>query len=222
MQSARQWAEDDGQHLAADEWEKAGVMTFITATIAATQDRAGFLEGFEANVKPRATELGSLDTSVSQFVMGGEMAGLMGISMEWDSVDAALEASETIMSQPGGRERMANTGSSIVRRSIMENIAENGVREGKYLSCTYLTGTVTDEGADLSWKHAQSGANGFMTCRVVAAGMAGWTGAAFAWTDSVDAMNASRASMLADPEMMRIMSKNDMRPVGRVIMRQLA
>ena len=103
-------------------------MTFITATIGATQDRAGFLESFQANVKPKAAELGSLDTSVSQFVMGGEMAGLMGISMEWSSVDEALEASEQIMNNPGQHERMASTGSSVIRRSIMENVAENGVR----------------------------------------------------------------------------------------------
>ena len=197
-------------------------MTFITATIGATQDRAGFLESFEANVKPKAAELGSLDTSVSQFVMGGEMAGLMGISMEWSSVDEALEASEQIMNNPGQRERMSSTGSSVIRRSIMENIAENGVREGKYLSCTYVAGNVTEEAQEIGWKHAQSGANGFMTCRLVAGGMAAWTGAVFAWTDSVDAMNASRAAIMADPVMQQVMAKNDSRPVGRAIMRILA
>ena len=61
-----------------------------------------------------------------------------------------------------------------------------------------------------------------MTCRLVAGGMAAWSGAVFAWTDSVDAMNASRAAIMADPAMQQIMAKNDFRPVGRAIMRVLA
>jgi hypothetical protein len=196
-------------------------MSFITAAIASVQDQAKFMEGALGYTKSKLTELGGMDMTVHQVVMGGEMAGLYGVSFEWESVDAALEGADALSADSGVRQRMIDSGASVVRRSVMENIAENGQRDGKYLSCTYLTGTITDEGTDLSWKHAQSGANGFMTCRVVAAGMAGWTGAAFAWTDSVDAMNVSRAAMLADPEMMQIMSKNDMRPVGRVIMKKL-
>ena len=60
-----------------------------------------------------------------------------------------------------------------------------------------------------------------MTCSLVAGGMAGWSGAVFAWTDSVDAMNASRAGIMADPQMQQIMAKNGSYPVGRVIMRVL-
>ena len=196
-------------------------MSFITATIGATQDRDGFLAAWNNVTKPKAMEAGCIDTSVSQFVMGGEMAGLMGVSMEWESVDAALEGSEAIMSDPGVREALASTGTTVVRRSIMENIAENGVREGKYLSCTYVAGNVTDEAQEIAWKHAQSGANGFMTCRLVAGGMAAWSGAVFAWTDSVDAMNNSRAAIMADPAMQEFMAKNDFQPVGRVFMRVL-
>jgi hypothetical protein len=194
-------------------------MSFIVAAIASVQDQAKFMDSATGYTKSMFNELdGSMEMQVHQFVMAGEMAGLYGVSFEWESVDAALEGADTISSDPGVQERMMGSGASVVRRSIMENIAEDGQREGKYLSATYLSGTITDEGQAISWKHAQSGANGFMTCRSVASGMAAWTGVAFAWTDSVDAMNASRASMLADPEMMQIMSKNDMRPVGRTIM----
>jgi len=196
-------------------------MSFITATIGATQDRDGFLAAWNNVTKPKAMEAGCIDTSVTQFVMGGEMAGLMGVSMEWESVDAALEGSEAIMSDPGVREALGSTGTTVVRRSIMENIAEDGVREGKYLSCTYVGGSVSAEAQEVGWKHAQSGANGFMTCSLVAGGMAGWSGAVFAWTDSVDAMNASRAGIMADPQMQQIMAKNGSYPVGRVIMRVL-
>ncbi|MBM37378.1 MAG: hypothetical protein CL460_09425 [Acidimicrobiaceae bacterium] len=196
-------------------------MSFITATIGATQDREGFLASWNNVTKPKAIEMGSMDTSVVQFVMGGEMAGLMGVSMEWESVDAAMEGSEGIMSDPGVREALGSTGTSVVRRSIMEILAEDGVREGKYLSCTYVAGGISAEAQEVGWRHAQSGANGFMTCGLVAGGMAGWAGAVFAWTDSVDAMNASRASMMADPQMQQIMAKNGTSPVGRVIMRVL-
>ena len=65
-------------------------MSFITATIGATQDRDGFLAAWNNVTKPKAIEAGCIDTSVSQFIMGGEMAGLMGVSMEWESVDACL------------------------------------------------------------------------------------------------------------------------------------
>jgi len=196
-------------------------MSFIVAAIASVQDQAKFLGDAMGYVKPKFNELdGSMEMQVHQFVMAGEMAGLYGVSFEWESVDAALEGADAISSDSGVQQRMMDSGASVVRRSIMENIAEDGQREGKYLSATYLSGTITDEGQAISWKHAQSGANGFMTCRSVANGMAAWTGVAFAWTDSVDAMNVSRAGIMADPEMQQIMSKNDMRPVGRAIMKK--
>ena len=211
---------NSGQSVAAY-GEKVGKMSFIVAAIASVQDQAKFLGDAMGYVKPKFTELGGIDMTVHQFVMAGEMAGLYGVSFEWGSVDAALEGADVISSDPGVQQRMMDSGASVVRRSVMENIAEDGQREGKYLSATYLSGTITDEAQAIGWKHAQSGANGFMTCRSVANGMAAWTGCVFAWTDSVDAMNVSRAAIMADPEMQQIMSKNDTRPIGRAIMKKL-
>ena len=79
-------------------------------------------------------------TQVAKIIMGGEAAGLVGVSFEWDSVDAAIAGSNAINGDSQMLQMMGDVGVSVVRRSVLEITGEQGDRSGEFNTCLYMGG----------------------------------------------------------------------------------
>ena len=193
-------------------------MSVLTIAITQVQDLNGFVNAANEYGNDRALEMGCKHTQVAKIIMGGEAAGLVGVSFEWDSVDAAIAGSNAINGDSQMLQMMGDVGVSVVRRSVLEITGEQGDRSGEFNTCLYMGGnTNTAEGIETGWKHMQAGATGMCVTRSVASGLSPWSGAIFCWTDSVDALLVASANAFADPEQQEIMAKNNLQPMGRVI-----
>tara|TARA_Y100001970_G_scaffold14681_1_gene16516 strand:- start:68208 stop:68684 length:477 start_codon:yes stop_codon:yes gene_type:complete len=157
-----------------------------------------------------------------QVAVGGDQVGLVGVSFDWETMDAALEGSAALMANDQIRQMMGDCGVTVHRRSLMRILGERGERNGAYLSCVYTSGTPSADGMDVGWGLMKDGCNGLMGAAGVITGMSPWTGAIFSWTDSIDSLMECSARAWSDPQMAEIQAKSDTKPVGRIIGRILA
>ncbi len=198
-------------------------MSVLTIAITQVQDLNGFVNASNEFGKDRVLEMGCKHTQIAKIIMGGEAAGLVGVSFEWDSVDAAIAGSNAVNSDSQMTQMMGDVGVSVVRRSVLEIMGEQGDRSGEFNTCLYMGGnTNTAEGIETGWKHMQAGATGMCVTRSVASGLSPWTGAIFCWTDSVDALLAASRNAFSDPDQQEIMAKNNLQPMGRVLTQVLS
>jgi len=194
-------------------------MSVMTIAVTAVQDLNGFVAGSNSFAKQRVLDMGAKHTSIAKIIMGGEAAGLCGVSFEWESVDAAIAGSNAINSDSQMLQMMGDCGVSVVRRSVLEVLAERGDTRpsGGFGTVVYMSGNMTADGIDTGWGHMQEGANGLMTLRAIANGVAPWTGLIMTFADSVDDLLAAAANAWGDTSMQALNAKNDTKPLGRVI-----
>jgi hypothetical protein len=178
-------------------------MTALTIAITQIQDLNGFVNAANEFGNDRMLEMGCKHTQTAKVIMGGEAAAIAG--------------SNTINSDSQMLQMMGDTGVSVVRRSVLEIMGEQGDRSGEFNTCLYMSGNATSEGMEKGWGHMKAGATGMAVARGIATGMSPWTGAIFCWTNSVDALLAASANAFSDPDQQAIMVKNNSQPVGRII-----
>ena len=97
-------------------------MSVMTIAVTAVQDLNGFVDASNSYGKQRVLDMGCKHTSIAKIVMGGEAAGLCGVSFEWESVDAAIAGSNAINSDGQMLQMMGDCGVSVVRRSVLDII----------------------------------------------------------------------------------------------------
>ena len=194
-------------------------MSVMTIAVTAVQDLNGFVDASNSYGKQRVLDMGCKHTSIAKIVMGGEAAGLCGVSFEWESVDAAIAGSNAINSDGQMLQMMGECGESVVRRSVLEILAERGETRptSGFGTAVYMSGNISAEGIDNGWRHMQEGANGLMISRAIANGMAPWTGLIMTFADSVDDLLSAAANAWADTAMQARNSMNDVKPLGRLI-----
>ncbi len=194
-------------------------MSVMTIAVTSVQDLNGFVEGSNSFGKQRVLDMGCSHTSIAKIIMGGEAAGLCGVSFEWESVDAAIAGSNAINSDSQMVQMMGDCGVSVVRRSVLEIIAERGETRPSngFGTAVYMSGNITADGIDTGWDHMKEGANGLMTARAIANGVAPWTGLIMTFADSVDDLLAAAANAWGDTSMQARNAMNDVKPLGRVI-----
>tara|TARA_B110000196_G_scaffold311921_1_gene316501 strand:+ start:963 stop:1592 length:630 start_codon:yes stop_codon:yes gene_type:complete len=198
-------------------FEKETEMSVLTIAITQIQDLNGFVNAANEFGNDRMREMGCKHTQTAKVIMGGEAAGLVAVSFEWDSVDAALAGSNAINSDSQMLQMMGDNGVSVVRRSVLEIMGEQGDRTGEFNTCLYMSGNATSEGIEKGWEHMKAGATGMAVARGIALGISPWTGAIFCWTNSVDALLAASVNAFSDPDQQAVMAKNNAQPVGRII-----
>ena len=191
-------------------------MTAITVAITTVNDLPSFVEGSSRTI-PTVLDMGCLHTQMIQVNMGGDAAGTVGVSFEWETMDQAFEGSKAINQNEQILQVMGDCGVTLHRRSILAGMGEMGERRGSYLSCVYTSGIPNAEGRDAGWDIMKEGANGLMGCAAVANGVAPWTGCIFSWTDSVDSLMAASAKAWSSSQMQATQAKYGTRPEGRVI-----
>lgn len=205
-----------------DSQEQRNKMTVLTIAITSVDDIAGFVEGSNSFGKQAVLDMGCLHTQISQTIMGGEMAGIVGISFEWEDIDAAIAGSAAVNSNAQLLQLMGDCGVKVARRSLVEVTEERGDRTGEFISCVYMSGGASSEAPDIAWGHLKNAATGLMFTRLFAGGPAAWTGAIFTWTDSVASMASAAANSWADPKVQAIQAETGSQPLGRLINRVLA
>jgi hypothetical protein len=199
-------------------------MAYLTGLVVRVSDQNKFEEDWEAFARQMFLDSGATTARVAQNVMGGDAAGEINIACTWDSLDLAIRAPGDLRKKQEMVESMQASGVQTLRRSLMLIDAQRGVNEGEFLSMLVASGdqidpATTEANADAFWAHMQSGANGIMWCRGLAAGPLNGLYVALTSADSADELMATSATAFADAAIQQRMAGQNTQMVGRAMMR---
>ena len=199
-------------------------MAYLRGLVVRVSDQNKFEEDWNSFGRQMFLDSGATTARVAQNVMGGDQAGEINIACTWDSLDLAIRAPGDLRKNPQMVETMQASGVQTLRRSLMLVDAERGVQEGEFLSMLVTSADQADAAtmeanADAFWAHMESGANGIMWCRGLAAGTLNGLYIALTAADSADALMAASAAMFADAGVQQLMVEQNAQMVGRAMMR---
>ena len=171
-------------------------------------------------------ETTALGVSMSQTMVGGERAGEVNASFQWESIDQAMVGIGTLTASSRLMDMYQSSGVTPLRRSMAKVLAQRGTREGQYTSILMCSGDMADEttassNADTMWDGLSGAANGYAINQVIAGGEFTGMYALVSWTDSLDAfMEAANATNSSAPAQ-QIMSNQNIKFVSRSLSRIL-
>ena len=199
-------------------------MAYLSGLVVRVSDQNKFEEDWNSFGRQMFLDSGATTARVAQNVMGGDQAGEINIACTWDSLDSAMRAPGDLRKNPQMVETMQASGVQTLRRSLMLVDAERGVQEGEFLSMLVTSADQADAAtmeanADAFWAHMESGTNGIMWCRGLAAGALNGLYIALTAADSADALMAASAAMFADAGVQQLMVEQNAQMVGRAMMR---
>lgn len=199
-------------------------MTYVVANRLRTVDVEKFLEVFNKLARPALEANGATKIRVSQTVIGGAEAGLIGIAMYFDSVSASVVALGAGNDAAGPSAREA--GVELVGRSLIKIREQRGSHEGSFGSVLMAAGPGVDDptyasNSDAFYGAMSSGVNGQMFGDVVAGGDRTGLHVAVTWTDDLDAMQSAAEAMYSNSEIQKVMSNSGISPVSRSIFKTI-
>ncbi len=199
-------------------------MAYLSGLVVRVSDQNKFEEDWNSFAREMFLESGATTARVAQNIMGGDQAGEINIACTWDSLDLAMRAPGDLRKKQEMIDTMQASGVQTLRRSLMLIDAERGVQEGEFLSMLVASGDQIDQAtmeanADAFWAHMESGANGIMWCRGLAAGALNGLYVALTSANSADELMAASAAMFADTDIQQRMAGQNSQLVGRAMMR---
>ena len=202
-------------------------MAYLSGLVVRVTDQGRLVADMESFGSDMFREAGATRVRVLQNVMGGEQAGEINIACEWDSLDAAMRAPGDLRAKQEMIDSMQGAGVQTIRRSLIVIDAERGTQEGEFASLLVASGdqidpATMDANADAFWAHMESGANGILWGRGVAAGPLTGLYIALTAADSADELMASSAAMFADPVIQQRMAEQNTQLVARQMFTLLA
>ena len=208
-------------------YPRVELMAYLSGLVVRASDQGRLVADMESFGSDMFREAGATRVRVMQNVMGGDQAGEINIACEWDSLDAAMRAPGDLREKQEMIDSMQAAGVQTLRRSLISIEAERGTQEGEFASLLAVSGNpldlaTTNANLDLNWSHMQSGANGIMLGRGLAAGPLTGLRVAITATDSADELMASSAAMFADPVIQQRMAEQNIQLVARQMLRLLA
>ena len=202
-------------------------MTYTTVLSSRVADLNGLLNDWNDWGKDHVLgESSALGVSMSQTMVGGDRAGEVNASFQWESIDQAMEGIATLTASSRLMDMYQSSGVTPLRRSMAKLLAQRGTREGQYTSVLMCTGDMADEttsssNADTMWDGLSAAANGYAINQVIAGGEFTGMYALVSWTDSLDAfMEAANATNTSAP-VQQIMSNQNIKFVSRSLSRIL-
>ena len=200
---------------------------YLSGLVIRVSDQSRFEADWNAFTRDMFLASGATRARALQNVMGGEQAGEINIACEWDSLDDAMRAPGDLRAKQEMIDAMQAAGVQTLRRSLISIEAERGTQEGEFASLLASSSNphdlaTTNANLDLNWAHMQSGANGIMLGRGLAAGPLTGLRVAITATDSADELMASSAAMFADPVIQKRMAEQNIQLVARQMLRLLA
>ena len=171
-------------------------------------------------------ESSALGVALSQTVVGGDRAGEVNASFQWESIDQAMEGIAKLNASSRVMEMYQRSGVTPTRRSMAKLLAQRGTRDGRYTSILMCTGDMADEAtyssnADTMWDGLSGGANGYAINQVIAGGEFTGMYALVSWADSLDAFMEAANTTNASAPVQQIMSNQNIRFVSRSLSRIL-
>ena len=202
-------------------------MAYTTVLSSRVTDMNGLLTAWNDWGKDHVLhETTASGVSMSQTMVGGERAGEVNASFQWESIDQAMVGIATLTASSRLMDMYQSSGVTPLRRSMAKLLAQRGTREGQYTSILMCTGDMTDEAtassnADTMWDGLSGAANGYAINQVIAGGEFTGMYALISWTDSLDAfMEAANATNTSAPAQ-QIMSNQNIKFVSRSLSRIL-
>ena len=205
---------------------KGDFMSVWQASVMRVADLNGFVDHMNNTMIDKMRGVGASDVQGQRIILGGEAAGTVNVTGEWDSVDAFAAAAEELEADPGYGDLMQNFGVTLLRRSLMTMEVERGERTGAYSSGFYARGPLRDQAtleanADAVWANLSEGANGMAQLRITAGAEMTGVLILFQSGDSLDAILEASLKNLADPNIQAMMADQDITPIGRVLGKRL-
>ncbi len=157
-------------------------------------DLNGFVDHMNNTMVPKMRSVGASDVQGMRIILGGEAAGTVNVTGEWDSVDAFASAADELEADPGYAALMQDFGVTLLRRSLMTMEVERGERAGDYGSAFYVQGgggrdqATLEANADVIWENLSKGARGMAQLRITAGAEMTGVGILFQSGDSLDAI----------------------------------
>ena len=118
-------------------------MTYLYSVLAQVADKNAFSEAGKSWVPGNLEKLGVRSYSATEIVMGGEMAGMVVIGFEYDSVDAAMAGQAGFYHDDQLVGMMQDTQVQINRRILFRVQSERGERRGQYGTILYMAGRLS-------------------------------------------------------------------------------
>ena len=173
-------------------------MSIWQASVMRVADLNGFVDHMNNTMVPKMRSVGASDVQGMRVILGGEAAGTVNVTGEWDSVDAFAAAA-----------------------------VERGERAGDYGSAFYVQGgggrdqATLEANADVIWENLSKGARGMAQLRITAGAEMTGVGILFQSGDSLDAILEASHKNLADPAVKAMMADQNLNPIGRVLGKRL-
>jgi hypothetical protein len=201
-------------------------MTYSTVLAARATDLDTFVSAWHDWGRDRVMEQGQLGASISQVMLGGERAGEVNISFQWDSIDQAMDGLAAANSDAEIMSLYQSCGFAAQRRSLARTITERGSRDGKYVSTVMFTADPTDDetasaNIDTMWAMLSEGSNGCVWAQVVAGGQFTGMYAMINWVDSLDVYMEAANTANSSEVGRKIQAAHNLQQISRSLARSL-
>ena len=164
---------------------------------------------------------------MSQTMLGGEQAGIVMISFDWDSIDTAMSGLTAMNNEERVVSAFKAAGVVPQGRSLMQIDQERGVPEGSYFSAIMMTGSPIppgDQAKDMDRNYgilSNYSVTGMRLMQAVAAGEMTGSYLNVTYTNSLDQLMVGSKEVFSNPEMLAQMQKHSIRVHRRSISRML-
>ena len=199
-----------------------GQMSYIVGTVGRMENVDAFVSAQET-IKRLAGDLGATAVRASQTILGGEAQGNVQVAFETETINSAMALGSGMVRSSEVREMMGAAGASVLRRSLMRQMASRGEMHGNFVSGLMLKSDLVspeqhEANMDHAWKNLAAGANGVSIAQVVATGANPLGTHYFAsYCDSLDDFMVVSAKNLADSTSKAIQASSGTVLVGRVL-----
>ena len=152
-------------------------MTYTTVLSSRVADLNGLQTAWNDWAKEHVLAESQTATGVSmtQTMLGGDRAGEVNASFQWESIDQAMTGLVAMNQSSRLMDLYQSCGVAPLRRSMARVLAQRGTREGQYTSILMCTGDMRDEAtassnADTIWDGLRGATNGYAVNQVIAGG----------------------------------------------------
>ena len=199
-------------------------MSYTVANMLRAPDPTLFVEGFNANARPHMESAGASRIRISQTVMGGEQAGVIGVAVEFDSIDSAVAGISA--ASAAAAPKMRESGIQLISRVLVQTKAERGTPDGPFGSILQVSGDPIDDAtwesnADTYWSHMSAGSTGQRFGQMIAACDRTGRYIAVTWTDSLSALQEASTAMFADSSIQQLLANQNSQMISRTMFRQI-
>ncbi|MFT5267018.1 MAG: hypothetical protein ACI88C_000440 [Acidimicrobiales bacterium] len=202
-------------------------MSYMSVLQCRMADLSSFSEAWNGWAKEFSLSTGATGARLSQTMLGGDQAGMILISFDWESIDAAMTGLAAMNNDGRVVDSFKNAGVAVQGRSLMHIDQERGAPEGAYFSAIMMTGSPIspeEQTLDIDRNYgilSHYSVNGMRLMQAVAAGE--MTGAFLnvTYTNSLDQLMVGSKEVFSNPEMLAQMQKHDIQIHRRSFSRML-